>query len=629
MNALESLPIPADLQTFAVQVALGGLCVSAIALVVGRLLRHRAEPLRYGILLTGVMGLLAVPALVGLGRACQAALPEFTPPGEDEIVRVPAEMLPDVLNRPPVDPPAEDPPPLVWQLVGAGLLALWLLGTAIGTGRLLRALYRQSRALAGVPWRAEFWTDERRALLARQLGLTRFPAVYLSPAVPMPMVIGIWRPTIVLPEPAPAAWQQPQWEAVLLHEAAHIARGDHWAVLAQRSAAILFWWCPLVHILARRLDALREHICDDCAVQGTCDRIAYAELLVDSAEHFLRLTALGAPLGLLDSARGGLEARVSRLLEKERPTMTRLSLPGKLLGAAGLVTVCLLTAAGTAFSGGQNAPPKRIQIKIIIDGKEIDLSDAHVWQQVEAAQKKAAEAQIELKVHGALKPGQLGDAWKALAFSPDGKILATGDGKKIVMWDAGTGKLLVQGDQVKPEAKAAWRVVTQAEQKADPRIEELVKQAEAIKPGSGDAIRKALQTAPKPAEVRTTKEHKLVVPGPGRVQVWGTDAAGKKVIILAIDGDKILQLNELDLHKLVDKGIQMHFKLDGAKQKIDEKAVEKLHIELLNKAVKGTGSDKKAAPMPPAPDLEALSRHIERLHAELEDLRKRLEAGKK
>src|SRR6202011_527902 len=127
---------------------------------------------------------------------------------------------------------------LVVEIFVAGLLALWVLGTMIGIGRLLHALWKQNRALAGLPWRPGFWTDDRQAHLARQLGLRRFPAVHLSAAVPMPMVIGIWRPTIVLPEPAPATWGQPQWEAVLLHEAAHIARGDHWAALAQRIAVM-------------------------------------------------------------------------------------------------------------------------------------------------------------------------------------------------------------------------------------------------------------------------------------------------------------------------------------------------------------------------------------------------------
>jgi beta-lactamase regulating signal transducer with metallopeptidase domain len=105
----------------------------------------------------------------------------------------------------------------------------------------------------------------------------------------MPMVLGLLRPTIVLPEQSPASWDQAKWQAILLHEAAHIARRDPWALLAQRVAILLFWWCPLVHLVGRRLNALRENICDDYALEGPCDQIAYAELLVESAERFVEV----------------------------------------------------------------------------------------------------------------------------------------------------------------------------------------------------------------------------------------------------------------------------------------------------------------------------------------------------
>ncbi len=461
----------------------------------------------------------------------------------------------------------------------------------------------------------------------------------------MPMVIGIWRPTIVLPEPAPATWAQPQWEAVLLHEAAHIARGDHWAVLAQRTAVMLFWWCPLVYVLARRLNELRENICDDCALQGTCDHIAYAELLVESAEQFLRLTADPAPLGLLDSARRGLEARVTRLLAKERSTMTRLSMPGKVLGAVLLVTACLLTAAGTALSGGQPPPQKKIQIKIIVDGKEIDLDDAQLWEHIEAAQKKAVDVRLHaLKALNAIagatpdQPGFLEAALKQLAISPDGKLLATDDGKRIVLTDLATGKIVGQVDQARPHPNnIEVRFQTQSTQsKPDPRIEELVKQAEAIKPGSGDEIRRALQAAPKPGDAPKPKAAKSAGPVPmtSGIQVLRTDA-GKKVIILTIEDGKVQQLLDGDLKKLVDKGLRLHLDLDLSKPKADldlskPKADERARaIEFYQKAVTEKVGDKKAAPTPPAADLEALSRQLERLNAEVNELRKRLDAGKK
>src|SRR5262249_47086931 len=111
-----------------------------------------------------------------------------------------------------------------------------------------------------------------------------------------------------------------------------------------------------------------------------------------------------------------------------------------------------------------------------------------------------------------------------------------------------------------------------------------------------------------------------------------------KVNILAIEDGKVLQLGEGDLKKLLDKGLRTHIDVDVGKKKADEKArlvdMEKVKadekarlVDWYLKLSKDKVGDKKSAP-PPA-DLEALSRQLERINAELRDLRKRLEASKK
>jgi beta-lactamase regulating signal transducer with metallopeptidase domain len=664
MNAWTSVPIPLEVQVFTLYVALGGMSVAAMILAAAWLLRRGSEPLRYGVLLAGVVALLFVPALVGIGQSLQQVLPWSVAEIEAEIVKVPAERLPEVLARSDVDPPdaqAVSPVPL-GQYLGAGLVLVWALGVAIGLRRLVSDLWKQRRALVGRPWQATFWTAARRAQLAKQLGLAAFPEVRLSPAAPMPMVIGIWRPMIVLPQPPPD-WQQSQWEAVLLHEAAHIARRDPWAVLLQRFACVLFWWCPLVYLLARRLNELREHICDEYAVQGSCDRLAYAELLVESAEQFLKVKALPVPLGLLESTHGGLAARVTRLLAKEKSTMPRLSLSSKVLGAGLLVAACLLTTAGTALSGGQPPPQKKIQIKIIVDGKEIDLGDAQLWDLIAAAQQKAAAGKKgdekaaakpdepaskhrvitdeKLRVHvrdgegrsiliepgtaKALSNSELAVlnriAAKQLAFSPDGKVLVHGHGTRLQIIDATTGQVISEvGGKDAPHVTG--RVVVRGDgAKHDPRIEDLVKQAEAIKPGAGAAVREALQ-------------------GHG----------GRNVIVLSIDDGKVLRLTGEDAKKALEKGIRVELELEGAKRAYQQylnllghqKSVEKMRLDVKPKDGKpGDGkhtdtkpTDAKPAKVAPqtAPqssDIEALIRQVERMNAELNELRRRLDAGKK
>jgi beta-lactamase regulating signal transducer with metallopeptidase domain len=622
-----------DAPSFALRVALGGIVVSTAVLLAARLLRRRSDPLRYGVLFAGVIGLLAVPLLVALGQHYQESIVS-TAPVEIEVLKVPAEMLHDFLRQPDAndDAPAETSAiDDTMQWIATSLLGLWALGFVFGAVRLFVGLCKQRRALIGGHWHQPFWTAELKAQLAHKLGLRKFPEVRISPAAPMPMVIGVLRPTIVVPERVPASWQQAQWEAVLLHEAAHIARRDHWAALAQRVAVILFWWCPLVHLMARRLNELRESICDDCALQGQCDHIAYAELLVDSAERFLNLKPVPVPLGLLDSARGGLDARVLRLLEKERKPMIKLTLAGKLLGAGFLVAACLFTTAATAFSQAQAQPQKKVQIKILIDGKEIDLSELKIWDHVEGApQKKQAAEKKEDVIKLRVKLADAADA-KGVTISPDGKLIVSSDGKTITVFDAATGKIIAKHAQggVTDHLLGKWTA------KPDPRIEELVKQAEAIKPGSGAEIRKALQSAPRihPAPVVTGARAVPQLPGvPATPGVRIIEAGDKKIIILTVEDAKGHQRIEADLKKIIERGIRTHVEEKIIEKKATKPAPSVDAIEVEFKApVIGAKKveDRKKTTAAPAQDIEALSRQLERITVELQDLRKRLDAQKK
>src|SRR5438552_433464 len=165
MNAWESLSMPMAAQSFALEVAVSGAVVSGLALLAARLLRRRSAPLRYGVLFAGVLGLLAVPALVGLGQSLRGTLIAET---AEEVMKIPAELLPEFLNRPLPDAPAADVevPSVVGETAGAALVSAWAFGAVIGLAPLLRGLGKQRRVIVGQPWRANWWTGERQGSLA-------------------------------------------------------------------------------------------------------------------------------------------------------------------------------------------------------------------------------------------------------------------------------------------------------------------------------------------------------------------------------------------------------------------------------------------------------------------------------
>ena len=88
----------------------------------------------------------------------------------------------------------------------------------------------------------------------------------VSPQVTSPAVGGLLRPTIVMPPDLDDGLTAKQLNWILLHELAHIRRGDLWVVLIQRVVGAAFFFHPAVHLVNWAIDQLREYACDDVAL---------------------------------------------------------------------------------------------------------------------------------------------------------------------------------------------------------------------------------------------------------------------------------------------------------------------------------------------------------------------------
>ena len=119
-----------------------------------------------------------------------------------------------------------------------GLVLLWLAGMLVG---LVRPL-----VWAGGNWRCYAARNSRltwRALLRRWnergglMGVAEIPPVVTSTSVRGPIVAGLLRPRIVLPAGLAESISEPSLCDVLVHECAHVVRGDAWVGLLQRLAA--------------------------------------------------------------------------------------------------------------------------------------------------------------------------------------------------------------------------------------------------------------------------------------------------------------------------------------------------------------------------------------------------------
>ena len=147
----------------------------------------------------------------------------------------------------------------------SGLLAAWLAGLVLALVPLI-APWRRARAQ-----RRHSTPASDPALLAlctrrsRELGLARAPALRVCAAIDSPQVIGLWRPTVLLPDRH--ALSAGELAMALDHELAHLRRGDLWMAWVPALAQRLFFFHPLVHWAMREYALHREAACDAQVLQ--------------------------------------------------------------------------------------------------------------------------------------------------------------------------------------------------------------------------------------------------------------------------------------------------------------------------------------------------------------------------
>src|SRR5262249_14005005 len=158
-------------------------------------------------------------------------------------------------------------------------------------------LRRFLRRLDGVP-PASAEVQELARCLADRIGLRRCPTVWLVPAPVSPMLMALGRRVRLL---VPAAlWAElgpEQRETLLLHELAHLRRGDPWVRRLELVVLGLYWWHPVVWRVRRALQEAEEQCCDAWVVWAKPESAAeYAETLVATVA-FLSRARSAVPVG--------------------------------------------------------------------------------------------------------------------------------------------------------------------------------------------------------------------------------------------------------------------------------------------------------------------------------------------
>ncbi len=161
-------------------------------------------------------------------------------------------------------------------------LLIWSIGLAVGVFRLVRQVLELHGLLVGAtPLEGEAWRSAIGAA-SDALGLRAPPRCLVTRRGCSPFVCGLWVPTLVVPADLIGSLEPDAIRRVVLHELAHIRRGDLLWCWIPEVLGLVQWFNPVVHMIAAQARLERELACDQLALTHTdSDPRRYAEVLVD------------------------------------------------------------------------------------------------------------------------------------------------------------------------------------------------------------------------------------------------------------------------------------------------------------------------------------------------------------
>lgn len=320
--------------------ALKSLVLAGLTLALIRFTKRRTPAERSLIAHLGLLAVLLMPA-ASLVLPEWAPLPQHLFAAEPAVspVSAPIASAPAMVEPAPVAAaPVAFAPPSAEQLavwVYALPLILMFAMMAIAVLRLF-GMRRRAEVLVDGAWLSALAGAQRR------MGFKHGTALLVSEELRSPISWGVLRPTILLNPHAVASVGDA--EAIIAHELAHVARLDWAKLLIARLACALFWFNPLVWMLARESHQLREEAADDTVLLTDIPGSDYATLLVNAARHDnsgVLIAAHGVAPG-----KNSLRRRVVRVLDAN----VRRGPAGSGWGVLGLIAVLAIAAPLAAFT---------------------------------------------------------------------------------------------------------------------------------------------------------------------------------------------------------------------------------------------------------------------------------------
>ncbi len=249
----------------------------------------------------------------------------------------------------------------VW-LTGVAFFLLRLMG---GLAYIQRLKFQHNRPLG------DYWQQKLKQITER-LPLQRPVKLLESSLINVPMVLGYFKPVILLPIGAVNNLTVQEVEAILAHELAHVHRNDYLLNIILSFIEVLFYYHPAVWFISANIRNERENCADDIAVQLCGSSLTYAKALVSLQELEPSVPAFAMPFS---SSKNQLLNRIQRILHQPQ---TRSNIRERLLATGMLLIALLLLSVSTGEANDTKTklreflplPSKNLQLDVEIDDME-------------------------------------------------------------------------------------------------------------------------------------------------------------------------------------------------------------------------------------------------------------------
>ena len=267
---------------------------------------------------------------------------------------------------------------LSWNTIMAILFVIWLLGASAFAAVSFVRFFRWKRTILRLSKPSPYY-DAFVSSFAEEMEIDQVE-IRISDAVSSPMMIGLFKPTILLPI---RHYEYDELRLIIKHELTHYLHRDLWFKLLLILCRAVHWFNPFMVLFARSIEQECEYYCDMSVMENEPEKMrkVYCNSIVNTLADQVRRNGREMRPVLATSfysPKSGLKHRFSMVLRgKTRKVIGVLILAGMLTVVSGFV---LGEKSGKEASG---VGSKIHQVDVIESSEEYETNTEWSEQEVE------------------------------------------------------------------------------------------------------------------------------------------------------------------------------------------------------------------------------------------------------